>query len=345
MKKQLFILFLCIIFLCFLFFPLIPEGNGAIVSDECVACHGLYPGMEKAILLGNILCVNCHTNSDRETIKILGGVRVPIVYNTAPPVRPLAGGNFHYVAKDFGDRKGHNVDGVTSADEKFRGVPPGYDRTSDPSAIGYTPEKTLKCAGSNGCHGNRNIEDPFESISGTHHADDTPKDGSTTAKSYRFLRNAGKVKGVLGLEDDEWNRNNSSKKHNEYSPSIDLLCASCHGDFHSKDKTGKARPWFRHPTDIVLPKSGEYANYNPDFLPLDMPDIRIYNPDAPVGRGKVPELPGGEVTLGEDIVICLSCHVAHSSPYASILRWDYDAIIAGEEGKGGCFICHTGKGE
>ena len=357
--RQIKIFCIAIFFLCSVVIPQLSEDSHAAVYGDCEVCHALYPGMMEEVepgksqyVLKNVLCVNCHSNSDRDTIKILGGARVPVVYNTAPPVRPLAGGNFHYVAKDFGDRKGHNVDGVASVDAKFRGVPPGYDRTSDPST-GYNPEKTLKCAGSNGCHGNRNIEDPFEAVSGSHHADDSIIDGSSTAKSYRFLRNAGKVKGVLGLEDDEWNQNSSSKKHNEYSPSIDILCASCHGFFHSREMTGKERPWFRHPTDIVLPGGGEYTNYNPDFPPPlgiesqrpDRPDIRIYSPDAPVGRGKITGSPSNEVVPGEDIVICLSCHVAHSTPYASILRWDYDAIVAGEEIKGGCYICHTGKGE
>jgi hypothetical protein len=154
------------------------------------------------------------------------------------------------------------------------------------------------------------------------------------------------VKGVLGLEDDEWNQNCSSKKHNEYSPSIDVFCATCHGNFHSKEETGKKSPWFRHPTDIVFTKAGEYLNYNPNVPPpSDRPGIRIYSTDAPVGREKVPNSPSDEVKPGEDIVICLSCHVAHSGPCGSILRWDYDNIISGEEGKGGCFICHTGKGE
>ncbi len=342
-----------ILSLCILSILQLSGDSSAAVAGDCEVCHSLYPGMMEEVepgkpqyVLKNVLCVNCHSNSDRDTIKILGGARVPVVYNTVLPLRPLAGGNFHYVAKDFGDRKGHNVDGVTSVDAKFRGVPPGYDRTFDPSAAGYNPEKTLKCAGSNGCHGNRNVEDPFEAIMGSHHADDSLIDGSTTAKSYRFLKNTNKVKGVLGLEDDEWNQNNSSKKHNEYSPSIDLLCASCHGDFHRKDKTGKESPWFRHPTDIVLTKGGEYTNFNPDVpLPPDRPDIRIYSPDAPVGRGDIPESPSDGVTPGEDIVICLSCHVAHSSPYESVLRWDYDAIVAGEVIKGGCYICHTGKAE
>jgi hypothetical protein len=344
-----------VFFLCILFFFNISSNDcSAMVTGDCEACHALYPGMmEEAepgkppqYVLKNVLCLNCHSNTDRDTIKILGGARVPVVNNVVVPIHPLAGGNFYYVAKDFGDRKGHNVDAVTSPDAKFNGVPPGYVRGYDPSIIGYNPEKPLTCAGSNGCHGNRNIEDPLESILGTHHAEDTPIDGSTTAKSYRYLKNTNKVKGVLGLEDDEWNQNSSSKKHNEYSTSIDLFCASCHGYFHSKDNTGKKSPWFRHPVDIVLPKGGEYASYNPDVpLPPDRPDIRIYNPDAPVGREKVPKSPSDEVKPGEDLVICLSCHMAHSGPYGSILKWDYDSLIAGEEGRGGCFICHTGKEE
>jgi hypothetical protein len=352
MKRQLLIANIISLYALFLF--LIPDVNGAIRSDDCEACHGLYPGMmEEAVpgkppqyVLKNALCVDCHSNTDRDTIKMLGGVKVPVVNNSVAPTHPLAGGNFYYVARDFGDRKGHNVDTVTTPDAKFRGVPPGYFRSDDPSVIGYNPEKPLTCAGSNGCHGNRNIEDPFEAIKGSHHADDTPKDGSTTARSYRFLKNTNKVKGVLGLEDDEWNQNCTSKKHNEYSPSIDVFCATCHGNFHSKEGTGKQSPWFRHPTDIVLTKAGEYLSYNPDVPPpSDRPGIRIYSTDAPVGREKVPNSPSDEVKPGEDIVICLSCHVAHSSPYNSILRWDYDNIIAGEEGKGGCFICHTGKAE
>jgi len=360
MKRQI-TLILTILSLCILFILQPSKNSSAVVTGDCEACHGLYPGMmEEAepgkppqYVLKNVLCVNCHSNADRDTIKMLGGARVPVVYNTVSPVRPLAGGNFHYVAKDFGERKGHNVEAVTSMDDRFKRAPPGYDRLADPSIIGYNPEKPLKCAGSNGCHGNRNVEDPFDSIMGAHHADDSIIDGSTTARSYRFLKNTNNVKGVVGLEDDEWNQNRTSKKHNEYSASIDLLCASCHGNFHSKNKTGKESPWFRHPTDIVLPKSGEYTSYNPDVPPPlgnesqrpDRPDIRIYSPDAPVGREKVPKSPSDEIKLGEDIVICLSCHVAHSGPYESILRWDYEAIIAGEEGKGGCFICHTGKGE
>jgi len=337
-----------------IFVFLLPIHGHAAVAGDCEACHALYPGMmgeaepdkEPDYALKNILCVNCHSNNTQDTIKELGGARVPVIFNSVQPRNPLAGGNFHYVAKDFGDRRGHNVDGITSTDAKFRGAAPGYERSYDPSGIGYNPEKPLACAGSNGCHGNRNIEDPFIAIYGSHHGDDSVIDGRTTAGSYRFLKNTDRVKGVLGLEDSEWNQRSSPEKHNEYSPSIDLLCANCHGYFHDRAMTGKASPWFRHPTSIVLPKTGEYANYNPQVIPPEeIPGIRVYSPDAPVGRIKVPVEPSSEVTPGEDTVLCLSCHVAHASPYDSLLRWDYESIIAGEGGGKGCAICHTNKGE
>ncbi len=108
--------------------------------------------------------------------------------------------------------------------------------------------------------------------------------------------------------------------------------------------TGKLSPWFRHPTGVVLPNRGEYSKYNPEISPPEgLGGIRIYNPDAPVGRQSLLVEPSKEVKLGEDMVICLSCHVAHGSPYDSILRWDYDKIFAHEGGKDGCLICHTAK--
>ena len=50
------------------------------------------------------------------------------------------------------------------------------------------------------------------------------------------------------------------------------------------------------------------------------------------------------------MVICLSCHKAHSNPYDYKLRFDYDAMTTGgyadissAVANGGCFACHTTK--
>src|SRR4030066_614266 len=104
MKLRLIILI--IVLPCIISLFNLPESNGAIVSDECEACHGLYPGMmEEAppgepqkFALQNLLCVNCHSSAGKDSIKILGGVKVPVVHNTMEPASSLAGGNFYYVA-------------------------------------------------------------------------------------------------------------------------------------------------------------------------------------------------------------------------------------------------------
>ncbi|MGD2080438.1 MAG: cytochrome c3 family protein [Nitrospirota bacterium] len=310
-------------------------GRASIVSDQCDVCHSRFAGMteesdeEAQYEQRNSHCVNCHTGSGAETIKETAGARVPVVHSLAAPGYALAGGNFHGVARRGGDRMGHNVSGIAARDATNGSTPPGYDRELDPSKIGYNRNRPLFCAGSNGCHGDRNVRDPLGAVMGAHHAVDSPVDGSTTAMSYRYLKNTALVNGVVGLEDDDWGRTSSPEDHNEYFPSINELCSSCHGDLHGS-KAGGDSPWFRHPTGVVLPARGEYVGY------------KAYSTDAPVGRKKVPEAPGGEVEAGADVVLCVSCHLAHAGPYASSLRWDYDKIFSGE-GEGGCFICHTSK--
>ena len=159
----------------------------------------------------------------------------------------------------------------------------------------------------------------------------------------RFLYN------VLGGEDTSWGANATATVHNEYSgldvtPSsrsggqtwsdietISSLCAECHGYFHSDIESSGA--WIRHPTDIILPNSGEYSAYT------------SYSNETPVGRVTIPNNPSSAVNPGTDdaIVICLSCHRAHASAYADALRWDYDTMVAGGSGSGGCFTCHATK--
>ena len=45
------------------------------------------------------------------------------------------------------------------------------------------------------------------------------------------------------------------------------------------------------------------------------------------------------------MVQCLSCHRAHSSPYADMLRWDYEnkCTTNNTDDECGCIVCHTNK--
>ncbi len=266
-------------------------------------------------------CTGCHTSTGSSTIVN----DTPIVFNTFTLNNPLAGGNYYYVKSD--DSKGHNIAGITPPDAVLGLIPPG----------GAAMTSQLRCAGESGCHGDRSAGNAYTALKGAHHADDSGGvNGSSAGLSYRFLN------GVLGREDADWEQDNTNTSHNEYKGStalspdtISYLCSRCHGDFHAwaggASEVGTSSPWLRHPTDIALKGSGEYANYT------------TYSMTAPVARpgpGNVPDTT--RVRPGTDIVMCLSCHRAHASPYYKILRWDYRSSTL-STALSGCNICHTSK--
>jgi len=89
----------------------------------------------------------------------------------------------------------------------------------------------------------------------------------------------------------------------------------------------------------VIPDRDEYSAFT------------MFNVNAPVARKHanfvVGMSPSGTVTPGEDLVMCLSCHMAHASPYDGMLRFDYTQQTAGNATTGlgtGCLACHTTKG-
>ncbi len=227
--------------------------------------------------------------------------------------------------------------------------------------------------------------------SGTHHNnyDGLKNDGfaanyydAPLANSYRFIL---ALRGY-GNETDRW-QNLNKDSHNEYvggyanNPLGDIIentdfgsttvcgnchtnssinapdsrlktpggtmtgfCITCHGTFHSSGITnGSSGAFLRHPSDYVIPAEGEYAAY------------QVYDVSAPVARPQTTFVDGMTqsdiVTPGDDMVMCLSCHVAHASPYDFMLRFDYTQMTAGSQDSigdaqnvGGCLACHTEKG-
>lgn len=250
------------------------------------------------------------------------------------------------------DSKGHNVVDLGEPDGLLNGPPGGplHGAEANPR------NTTLTCSGLYGCHGTPEFKDPVQSLAGAHHEDSGANpSGDTVGNSYRFLF------GITGLEVSDW-QNLSSSHHNEYKgdttqqpssncsvchimtaggrnlpvgSSITELCMRCHSDFHSYDNTSDV--WLKHPSDVRIPAQGEYASYT------------VYSVDAPVARTTLPGSISGVVTpsnsdVGADVVTCISCHKAHGTDHADILRWDYAALQAGGgSNSGGCFICHTTK--
>lgn len=312
-------------------------------------------------------CLGCHGQGTAQNIVSIGGSDIPQVYHTDPS-GDLAGGNFAYItgAKGSGasDAKGHNVIDLGAVDSVFNNsvIPGGFL-----ASFHYTiVVQNLTCAGEEGCHGKRVPSSGISNLlamKGTHHKNAGPKlDVADDAyNSYRFLW------GVKGYENNgtyKW-QNKDANNHNEYfgtttpptydsgctvschgvnsvqsyNNTISGFCATCHGNFHtlSGGVANKgigdsiSSPFKRHPTDIVIKNSGEYAAYT------------TYSVEAPVGRTTVPNSISGIVTPGTDVVTCISCHYSHASNYPDMLRWDYSTMIAGGGGSGGCFTCHTQK--
>jgi predicted CXXCH cytochrome family protein len=378
MKKKFVITFLILLSV------VLVSGSAFAVSGVCSNCHTMHYSQNGTVLsdwgtsgpYGYLLldsCIGCHSGPTGSATNSHGA---PIVLRTsggAPAGQgrqyTLAGGDFYWVADSFGntDTMGHNVDGLASSDGLITpaNTPPGWDPAATPGQLtdgqiaggAATWGSQLKCAGQYGCHGNHSAATADGGILGSHHSNTgltaTQADGATTVGgSYRFLG------GINGLENSEWNWNETASTHNEYygvdvnsnyanKRTISYSCAQCHGVFHKT--TGGSTPWLRHPTDIDLP-AGEYAYYNTDGLPASSGAVAgntDYSIEAPVGRTTVPATSSKDVdpsTNTDDIVICLSCHRAHGSPEPDILRWTYTGMQAGSgTSDSGCFTCHTQK--
>ncbi len=364
---------------------IIPQWAMARVQGPCSDCHTMHNsqnaatvvsgGPYRALTKGD--CVGCHTGTNTDSNNI------PYVLDTTAPTygtfgisgNTLAGGNFYWV-KNGDDTAGHNVvtGNLAGQDGNIGLTPPGWNPNFDANGQvangASTWSQQLTCAGTFGCHGKHDEVDDFAAIRGAHHGVDDPDgngivdgDGAgnyTVATSFRFLY------GIKGIEDSDWEYQPTSTAHNQYyavdrtsldisaadSHTINYLCAECHGDFHSGsnvsykyDNYGSVgSPWLRHPSDFALSSaSGQgYTNY-----PGPFGDVGTYWPGAPLGSS---DLSNGVIstvqfTGTDDIVLCISCHRAHGSPNADLLRWSYSNCQAssGDGSQCGCFACHTNK--
>lgn len=333
----------------------------ARVTGQCSNCHTMHysqggtqlsewgsSGPYKALTIDT--CVGCHTGINT------GSNTIPYVYSTTEPtygMDTLAGGNFYWVAQGGGDAKGHNVLGIADRDVELSGGAPGNPYSCSNSChISLAHEHAVEGLGSGcgGCHlrpAHHAIDS--DTVVGLEQADD---DGY-----YRFLSGhmSGNNHGVAGIEDSDWQYTKSAADHNEYlgweghlqyragfynlGHTMTAFCCGCHGDFHEEQDSGSN--WIRHPSDAVIPDSGEYAG----AFGAEGGGTGTYDPLVPVARPSLSGWtePGSSVTLGTggDMVMCLSCHRAHGSPYYKIMRWDYKNWPG--EGTNGCGVCHTSK--
>ena len=342
---------------------LAPLHSIAKVTGPCSNCHTMHSsqGGESVVAGGPIPCLlntdcnGCHTgindgNNTSPYVLMTDSEPLYGITGTEAGTNTLAGGNFYWVAMSGLHRTGHNVAGVAGLDSLLGNTPPG-------SVNGASLSKQLTCAGVNGCHGDRDVDNPYKAMSGAHHNNDSAlwKDGTTLAQSYRFLT------GVKGLEDPDYEYRPTALHHNKYygkdrnvetdsaEGTVSSLCRQCHGDFHSGSgeiASGSfgAGVWLRHPTDFDMARAKsrsdeEYKYYN-GGTGTDNP----YSVVSPVATADITTILNTTVFSKSDdaIVMCLSCHRAHGTPNDAILRWNYKKW-PGNDGYNGCAICHTTK--
>lgn len=112
-----------------------------------------------------------------------------------------------------------------------------------------------------------------------------------------------------------------TKNHYTYGTGgVSEFCNTCHGTFHGTGNQGdSATGYTRHPTDVAIPTSWT--------LGTDTSIIGIaYADDAAADAGT-----DGQVT-------CTSCHRAHGSANADLLRFAMSS--AGSTAETGCLHCH-----
>ena len=347
-----------------------PLTGEAAVSGQCSGCHTMHNSQagnalaytvdatgahspdsipNPALLVSD--CVGCHTGTNTGSGSATN--TTPYVFTPSASVsygatgvsgNTLAGGNFAWVAGDH--RTGHNVVSVPGVvqDSPLGVSPPGWPATPVRQAIDVNIG--LTCAGTNGCHGDYTVTSEMPAISGSHHNGvNGATDGSDLFNSYRLLN------GIAGYEDPDWEYQPTSTAHNQYkgevrsqgsdvtgNNTISGLCGQCHGDFHSGAGTASGSFWIRHPTDFDMTGlGGEFASYNTDGS--------TYSVVAPLASSTVTSVISSGVLTGggKAIVMCLSCHRAHGTPYGSMLRWDYKGWPENGLASNGCDICHTTK--
>lgn len=315
----------------------------ANVAGQCSNCHTMHYSQNGtsdsygddgpyAILLIND-CVGCHTTPTAAPTDPYANATPYVKSTTATGLndsRCLAGGFFP-----------HDTMGTGNNDDNHHGM----RNTNDPAgmAVGafYTQGTTgLGCAGINGCHGNETDLSDMEAIRGGHHK---------TSLTYRMLYvDTDPVEGD-GADDYEkaiiantllvpaYGTNANAYCAGEATTdfaTISALCAKCHGDFHGAGTTNSASEWIRHPTENVIDTTWAIgkASYTPTGV-----DVKE-NP---------PGYDNATYDVNEKRVTCLSCHRAHGTQTADLLRWAYTTQLAGQPAGSqtvyGCLGCHDAQ--
>ncbi|MBI4843215.1 MAG: hypothetical protein HY809_02680 [Nitrospirae bacterium] len=330
MKKVLFTMFVVLAAAFMLY------GIADAISGVCSGCHTMHNSQDGAAVNGSgpadILlksdCMGCHTTAsavgprvDNATLLSAGSFADAFVTSDT---------NTHNVEDLVGFNAGGADDILTSND------PPGG---SAAVLTKFSGANQLKCAGSNGCHGSHDSKaTSWAGIQGYHHAG-----GSI----YKFLEvatdNEGAGTAVAGTKDSTYESGGATaSKHNIYvsdaATGISAFCNNCHDVFHGAATTDLTTNglWNRHPTDISIATYLGASGVTVDYVNNPFAFTAAYATTLSTTSAT-----GYDATNG--YVMCLSCHRAHASEYADLLRFNYASQSAGGGGTTGCLGCHVNQ--
>lgn len=353
MKKLLTLLSitLIIIFTTFMF----SCPTSANVAGQCSNCHTMHysqngvstmyeaGGPFPVLLTGS--CVGCHTTP-------VASPQDPYA-NSTPYVKSTTSGGLNDNRCIAGGFFPHDTMGMGNNNDNHHGMGNLSDPAGKTTGTFYTQGATgLGCAGINGCHGNETDLSDMDAIKGGHHA---------TSQTYRMLYvNGVQVSGDPAIDYEKAIINDPSlvvqtsgvsQNVNIYSAggvtvnaTISELCGKCHGDFHGANgtpangTTNAGGEWIRHPSDYDLPDTWIMGADTYDF---DGDDAK----QNPFGYTNAVYVQGGMQ------VTCLSCHRAHGTNNADLLRWVYVGAgsaqkagqPAGSQTDFGCLGCHDAQ--
>jgi hypothetical protein len=287
----------------------------AVDINICSNCHTMFNSQDADSAIDS--CIYCHTTESAV------GPRID-----SPTMLSAGSFNDAFVTSE---NNTHNVQDLTG----FKASEPDH-KLGNKAPGGIELPEQLKCAGTYGCHGNHDDKKTSsEGIHGAHHSG---------GKGYKFLEiaedNSGDSIPVDGYASPDYEAGGANESnHNIYvsgPTGISTFCNNCHDDFHGTVTTGSDTKdvWTRHPTDIEVSSLGNLEKiavdyYNTPFgFTLDgISDMELTTATA--------------YTVKDAKVVCLSCHRAHASQYADILRFDYQAQVAGSGNTTGCLACHA----
>ena len=344
-----------------------------LLRTDCIGCHS-NTGKETIVYyMGNkVPIVHNTTKPDYE----IPGADNALAGGNFYWVDPASGA-------DFADSHGHNI---FSYDPRFYvpahqyapgNITGGCTVSCHWQLYGFSQYYGAGPSGCEGCHfytWHHKKKAPFGGVIGTA--------ALKTDPTYRFLAGHRLVYGypepspdfVQGIEDPNFEQSPSAAVHNVYmangasvngsfvaaptgltnsnNHSLSGYCAACHGEFHV-DQKDSAGVWIRHPVDVLVSSLVSDGHEAETFF-YNGPDgygANNYDPAAPVAFGIADPYTQtaasySTISAADGRVTCVSCHRTHASPYPSMLRFNYNAIIAGNSataGGNGCFACHTEK--